>query len=63
MMNFMVSGSLVWDIGERDTMPFPQEDAIMMVYGGRPPLGRCRMYNLSSGTPTHCSWDTGDIGV
>jgi hypothetical protein len=41
MKNFMVSGSLTRGIGlneipvESDTMPFPTEDAMMMIYNGR----------------------------
>jgi hypothetical protein len=46
MMSFMTSGPLIWgaelDEGPygSDTMPFPEESTIMMVYGGRPPSGR-----------------------
>jgi hypothetical protein len=40
MKNFMVSGSLTWDmepkedLGGRDVMPFPREDVVMTVYDG-----------------------------
>jgi hypothetical protein len=55
MKNFIISGSLTLgmeldeDPGGSDTMPFPREDAIMMVYDA-PPLGRHRMSNLSPRT-------------
>jgi hypothetical protein len=55
MKNFIISGSLTLgmeldeDPGGSDTMPFPREDAIMMVYDA-PPLGRRRMSNLSPRT-------------
>jgi hypothetical protein len=61
MKNFMASRSLTQakepeeDPGGSDTTPFPGEDAVMKVYDGRPPLGRCHMSNLSPGTPTRCS--------
>jgi hypothetical protein len=69
MMNFMVSGSLTWDMeleedsGGRDMMPFHGEDAVMRVYDGRPPPRRHRMSNLSPETPTCCDWEPGGTGV
>jgi hypothetical protein len=53
MKSFMISRSLTWgteldeDSGRSDMIPFPGEDAVMMVYGGRPPPRRHRMSNLS----------------
>jgi hypothetical protein len=44
MKNFITSGSLTRDkepeedMGESDSTPFNEEDAVMMVYGGRPLL-------------------------
>jgi hypothetical protein len=41
----MTSGSLTWgvelieDPGGSNTIPFPGENIVMMVYGGRPPTG------------------------
>jgi hypothetical protein len=47
-----------------DTMPFPREDTIMMVYDGHPlPPGRRRVSKRSPGAPTCCSWGRGDTGV
>jgi hypothetical protein len=69
MKDFMVSGSLTRgmepeeDPGGRDVMSFPGEDAVVMVYIGHPPPGRCRMSNLIPGTPTHCSWEPEDTWV
>jgi hypothetical protein len=60
MKSFMISGSLTRgmelnkDSSERHTMPFSGEDVVMTVYGGSPPPGRCRVSNLSLGTPTCC---------
>jgi hypothetical protein len=28
---------------EEDTMPFPREDVVMMIYDGHPPLGMCHV--------------------
>jgi hypothetical protein len=45
MKNFMASGSLTRGMeldkipDKGDATPFPGEDAVMMVYNGRPPLG------------------------
>jgi hypothetical protein len=62
MRSFMTFGSLTWGVkyderlGGSDTTPFPEENAVMTVYGGRPPLGRCRMSSLSPRATTHCCW-------
>jgi hypothetical protein len=51
MKSFMILGSLTWgmeldeDPGRSNTMPFPGEDTVMMVYDGRPPPGRHRVFN------------------
>jgi hypothetical protein len=69
MKNFMISWSLTQaieldeDPGGSDTIPFPGEDAVMMVYDGCPPPGRCRVSNPSLGTSTHCGWEPRNIGV
>jgi hypothetical protein len=44
MRSFMTSGSLTWGVeldegkGGSDTTPFPEENVVMLVYGGPPPL-------------------------
>jgi hypothetical protein len=69
MKSFMISRSLTQDMepeddpGKSDVMPFPGEDAVMMVYDGCPPSRRHHMSNLSLKTPTCCSWEPGDKGV
>jgi hypothetical protein len=50
------------DPGASDTMPFPEEDAVITVYDGRPPPRRRCMSNLSHVTPTHYGWRYEDIG-
>jgi hypothetical protein len=68
MKNFMILGSLTpgmepdEDPGASDTMPFPEEDAVITVYDGRPPPRRRCMSNLSHVTPTHYGWRYEDIG-
>jgi hypothetical protein len=47
-------------LDEGDTMPFPREDTVMMIYDGRPPPGMRRMSNLSLGTPSHYGWGHGN---
>jgi hypothetical protein len=42
---------------------FPEENAIMMVYGGRPPSGRHHVPSLSPKAPTRYSWGHGGSGV
>jgi hypothetical protein len=45
MRSFMTSGSLTWGAelnkgpDKSDTMPFREENAVMMVYGGHPHRG------------------------
>jgi hypothetical protein len=48
------------DPGGSDTMPFPEEDTIMTVYGGCPPPRRHHESTLSPGAPTHFGWGHGD---
>jgi hypothetical protein len=60
MRSFMTSGSLTWgvefdeDPSGSDTMPFPEENAVMTVYGGSLPSGRRRVSNLSPRASTRC---------
>jgi hypothetical protein len=67
--SFMISGFLTQgteleeDPGGSDTMPFPREDAIMMVYGGCPPPWRCHMSTLWPRASTRCGWGHRDTGV
>jgi hypothetical protein len=55
MKSFMISGSLTRgmeldeDPSGSDAMPFPGEDAVMTVYGGRLPLERRHVSKLSPG--------------
>jgi hypothetical protein len=59
MKSFMISGSPTWgmgldeDSGRSDVVPFPEENAIMMVYDGSPPPppGRSCVSKLSPRTP------------
>jgi hypothetical protein len=60
MRSFMTSGSLTWeaepDEGPEgsDAMPFPEENAVMMILEGcPPPSGRRRMCSLSPRVSTH----------
>jgi hypothetical protein len=63
--SFMNSGSRIRgteldeDPGGSDTMPFPVENIVMMVYDGHPSLGRCHVSKLSPGPWTHCGWGRG----
>jgi hypothetical protein len=65
MKSFMILGSrtcgmeLGKDRGGSDMMPFHREDAVMILYGGRPSPRRRRVSTLSPGAPTHCGWGTG----
>jgi hypothetical protein len=58
----MTSGSLTWGVeldrgpNKSDTIPFPEENAIMMVYEGRPLLGRRCESSLSPRAPTCYGW-------
>jgi hypothetical protein len=68
MKSFMISGyftqgtELEEDLGGSNTMPFPMEDTIMIVYGGRLLVERSRMSKLSLGPPTCCSVGRGSTG-
>jgi hypothetical protein len=46
-----------------DTMPFPEENVVLMVHGGRPPLGRHHVSNLSPRALTRCGWGHGGSGL
>jgi hypothetical protein len=69
MRSFMTSRSLTWGAelnkgpDGSDTTPFPEENAVMTVYGGRPPSGRLCMSSLSPRAPTHCGWGCEGSGV
>jgi hypothetical protein len=58
--SFMTSGSLTWGakldegLDGSDMTLFSEENTIMMIYRGRPPLGRHRVCGLSPKAPTHC---------
>jgi hypothetical protein len=69
MRSFMTSGSLTWcaeldeNPGGSDTTPFPGENALMAVYGGRLPLGRCHVSNLIPRASARCGRGYGSSGV
>jgi hypothetical protein len=69
MRSFMTSGSLSWGAklhegpDRKDTMPFPEENAIMMVYVGCPLSGSRRVPNPSPRAPNRCGWGHGGSGV
>jgi hypothetical protein len=69
MKNLMTLGSLTRDKEfeedqcGRDMIPVPKEEAVMMVYGGRPPPGWCRMSDLSPGTPTRYGQEPKNKGM
>jgi hypothetical protein len=69
MRRFMASGSITWgaelDEGPdgSDTTSFPEENAVMTVYEGRPPSGRHHMSSLSHRAPTRYGWGHGGSGV
>jgi hypothetical protein len=46
---------------EGDTTPFLGEDAVMMIYDGRPSPGTHRVPNSSIGTPSHYGWGHGNV--
>jgi hypothetical protein len=46
-----------------DAMPFPGEDAVIMIYDGCPPSGMRHVSNPSLGTPTRCSLGHEDAGM
>jgi hypothetical protein len=62
MWSFMTSRSLAWGIkpdegpNRSDATPFPEENAIMTVFGRRPPVGRCHMSSLGPRIPTCSGW-------
>jgi hypothetical protein len=66
MKSFLTIGSLSpgMEVNEApilgDVAPFPGEDAGMMIYGRHPSPQKHLMPNLSTGTPTRCSWGWGD---
>jgi hypothetical protein len=65
MRSFMTSGSLTFGMelekgpDGSDIVRFPEENAIMMVYGGRHPWGRHHIPSLSHNTPSRCGWGRG----
>jgi hypothetical protein len=69
MRSFMTSESITWSAelnegpDESNTTPFPEENAVMTAYGGRPPSGRRRVSNLSPRAPTRCGWGHRGSGV
>jgi hypothetical protein len=69
MKNFMGSGSLSRGMeldevpDEVDAVPFPGEDAVMMIYDGRPSLGMHHMPSLSPGTLARYSWGCSNAGM
>jgi hypothetical protein len=69
MQNFMTSRSLTRvreleeNLGGSDTMPFPREDVVMMMYDGRPPPGRHRVSILNLKNPACCDWGPRNTGV
>jgi hypothetical protein len=62
MKSFMTSGSLSWGMevneisDEGDTMPFHEEDAVMMIYDRHPSPGMRHASNPSLGTPARDGW-------
>jgi hypothetical protein len=52
MRSFVTLGSHTWSVeldqeqDESDTMPFPWENSVMIVYGGRRPSGRHQRWAL-----------------
>jgi hypothetical protein len=48
---------------EGNTMPFPREEAVTMIYDGRPPSGMCYMSYPSLGTPARCDWGRRNTGM
>jgi hypothetical protein len=69
MRSFMTSRSLTWGaeldkgLDGSNTMLFPKENDVMIVYGGCPLLGRHRVASLSPRMPTRCGWGHGLRGV
>jgi hypothetical protein len=72
MRSFMTSRSLTWGVeldegpDGSDTMPFSDENVVMTVYEGHPPLPPSRRRHISNpspGAPTRCGWGHGGSGV
>jgi hypothetical protein len=69
MRSLMTSGSITrgaeLDTGPdgSDTMPFPEENAVMIVYGGHSLSWRHCMSRLRPRAPTHYCWGHGGSGV
>jgi hypothetical protein len=69
MKNFMASRSLnrgmeVDEVpDESDVTPFPRDDAVMMIYDGRPSPRVHRTSNLSPRTLAHYGWGCRDAGM
>jgi hypothetical protein len=69
MKNFKASGSLargmeVYEVpNEGDTTPFPEEDAVMMIYYGCPSPRMRHVSNPSLETPARCGWGRGNVGM
>jgi hypothetical protein len=69
MRIYVTSGSLTWgtklDEGPDGsyTTPFPEENTVMTVYGGCPPLRRRHMSNLNPSTPTRSGRGLRGLGV
>jgi hypothetical protein len=65
MWSFMTSGSLTWGAkpeegsDESNTVPFPEANAIMMIFEGCPLVGRRRMSSLGPRIQTHGGWGCG----
>jgi hypothetical protein len=69
MKNYMASGSLTRCMevdevpNEGDTTPFLGEDAVMMIYDGRPSLVMRHVYSPSLGSLAHYSWRCRNTGM
>jgi hypothetical protein len=69
MKSFMTSRLLTWGaeldngLDGSDITSFPEENTIMMIYGGHPPSGRCRVSSLRPRGPTRCDSGHGGSGV
>jgi hypothetical protein len=69
MRSFMTSRSLTWgaELDEvpdgSDTTPFPEENAVVMVYSGLPSSWRHHMSSLSPRAPICCGRRQGGSGV
>jgi hypothetical protein len=69
MKSFMILGSftrgteLDEDLSGSNTMPFPGEDVVKTVYGGRLLMERRCMSKLSPGPPTRCGCGRGGTWV